>query len=135
MAGKKGNKNAQKWDKATLLKVLHTFYNDIRDEKIVYLGIILAKYQLYNDIWSDWTNKFKDDQVVSLTIKRVEALIEANLLEQALSNKVNSTIAIFVLKNKYRWADKQEIDHTSKGESLSINITKTYKNKDEGDSN
>jgi len=120
MAAKKGNKYAEKWDKQTVLKAINTIYNDVKVDRIVYLGIVLANCGLYNDIWSDWGHKFKEDKEVSLFIKMVESQIEANLLSQAFENKINSTVAIFTLKNKYKWSDKQEIDYTSKGESCGM---------------
>ena len=126
MAAKKANKYAEKWDKLTVLKVLNQIFQNVKDDKIVYLGIALANINLYSDIWNDWSNKFKEEKEVSLSIKTVEGQIEANLLSQAFENKINSTIAIFVLKNKYKWSDKQEIDHTSKGESIVWNEIKNY---------
>lgn len=124
MAARKGNNYAEKWSKTTVLNSLNKIYFDVEDNKIVYLAISLVNSDLYPDIWQYWITKFKSDDEVIRSIKRIEAKIEANLLSQALSNKINSTVAIFVLKNKYKWSDKQEIDHTSKGESMSpvINI-------------
>jgi hypothetical protein len=126
MAGKKGNRNAEKWTKDIVLDHLQQIYDDVQNNKIVYLGIALANLGLYNSIWTDWIAKFDTDKIVSQTIKRIEAKIEANLLSQALTNKVNSAIAIFVLKNKYKWSDKQEIDHTTGGDKITWNEVKTY---------
>ncbi len=57
----------------------------------------------------------------SYTIKRARLRIEKEYEEQL---QVGNTVgAIFALKN-LGWSDKQEIDHTSKGEKLApINIT------------
>jgi hypothetical protein len=126
MAAKKGNKYAEKWDKITVLEALNSIYADVEKNRIFYLGVTLANIDLYNTIWTDWQDKFREDKEVSQAIKRIEAKIEANLLSQAASNKINATIAIFVLKNKYKWSDKQEIDHTSKGESIIWNEVKQY---------
>lgn len=122
----KGNKNAEKWNRIEVLKNLSVIQTKVKKNKVFYLGVILAEIGLYHQIWSEWTAKFVDDNVVSDIIKKIEAQIEANLLQLAGSNKMNTAIAIFVLKNKYRWSDKQEIDHTSKGESIVWNETKTY---------
>lgn len=51
----------------------------------------------------------------SYTIKKARLHVE-NSYEKALLSK-NSTGAIFALKN-FGWSDKQEIDHTTKGQSL-----------------
>ena len=126
MAAKKGNKYAEKWNKVTTLKALNQIFQDVKDNKLVYLGVALANIGLYGSIWTDWLAKFGKDREVSETIKRIEGQIESHLLDQALHNKVNSKVAIFVLQNKYKWSDKKEIDHTSKGESMApvINIIK-----------
>jgi len=135
MAAQKGNKTAEKWTKVTTLKLLSRILLDVKKDKIFYLGIALAQIDLYPQIWEHWQTKFKDDTDVIVAIKRVESQIEANLLQQSATNKINATIAIFVLKNKYKWSDKQEIDHTSKGESIVWQENKTYKNEDgRGDS-
>ena len=126
MAAKKGNKYAEKWDKTTVLKALNHILHDVKTNKLVYLGVALANLSLYNSIWTDWVKKFDNVPEVTQTIKRIEGQIEANLLDQALHNKVNSKVAIFVLQNKYKWSDRQEIDHTSKGESIVWNETKNY---------
>lgn len=126
MAAKKGNKYAEKWDKPSVLRALNSIYGDVENNKIVYLGIAIANINLYSDVWVHWQEKFSDDREVIRAVKRIEAKIEANLLSQALTNKVNSAVAIFVLKNKYKWSDKQEVDHTSKGESIVWNEVKTY---------
>ena len=126
MGAKKGNKTAEKWDKIKTLKALNQILYDVEKDKIVYLGIALAKIDLYADVWAYWLDKFENDTDVFRAIKRVESKIESNLLQQALGNKINSSVAIFVLKNKYKWSDRQEIDHTSKGESIVWEENKNY---------
>ena len=126
MAAKKGNTYAEKWTKIEVKKALNHIHNYVVANKTFYLGVALAENTLYPDIWEYWKKKFAEDEEVFRSIKRIEAKIEANLLSQAASNKINATIAIFVLKNKYKWSDKQEIDHTSKGESIVWNEVKTY---------
>ncbi|MBE9598761.1 terminase small subunit, partial [Pedobacter sp. MC2016-24] len=113
--------------KDIVLDHLDEIFNDVEGNKIVYLGIALANLGLYNSIWTDWIAKFDGDKIVSQAIKRIEAKIEANLLSQALTNQVNSAIAIFVLKNKYKWSDRQEIDHTTQGDKITWNEVKTYR--------
>jgi len=126
MAAKKGNTNAEKWTKDEVLKCLSVIYQKVKKDKTFYLGVALAQLDLYPELWSVWSKKFDEDKIVFQAIKKIEAQIEANLLQLAGSNKMNTAIAIFVLKNKYKWSDKQEIDHTSKGESIVWQENKTY---------
>lgn len=57
----------------------------------------------------------KKNDLFSYTIKRARLRVEA-FYEQALLSRA-STGAIFGLKN-FGWSDRQEIDHTTKGQSL-----------------
>ena len=126
MAAPKKNNNAEKWNKQTVTKALTEIEDFVTKEKSVYLAAALANFRLYPQIWSEWRDKFEDDKIVSEAIKRVDNLVETNLVMRLLDNKCNAAGAIFILKNRHRMADKQEVDHTSKGESLApvINIIK-----------
>jgi len=128
MAAPKKNKNAEKWTKQTVTKALTEIEDYVIAEKSVYLAAALVHFQYYPQIWSEWRDKFEHDKFVSELIKRLDARIESNLVTRLLNNQCNAAGAIFILKNRHRMADKQEVDHTSKGESISINVTKTYKN-------
>jgi hypothetical protein len=70
-----------------------------------------------------------ENEVLSDTIKKAVDKKEAQLERKALDNDINTTFAIFSLK-QLGWKDKQEIDHTIQGK-LVINragsepITKT----------
>lgn len=126
MAAPRKNKNAEKWNKQTVTKALIEIEDYIIAEKSVYLAAALVNFRLYPQIWSEWRDKFEDDRIVSEAIKHIDALIETNLVTRLLNNQCNAAGAIFILKNRHRMADKQEVDHTSKGESLApvINIIK-----------
>lgn len=68
-------------------------------------GVYMTKHKLpleYISRFSSVNSTFRQ------TIKRVEALQEQRLVEQAMRNKANAAVAIFVLKNKHGYADKQE---------------------------
>lgn len=55
-------------------------------------------------------------------IKRAKSKCENWIEENALTNKVNPTTAIFNLKNNYGWKDKTEQDITSQGQQLGVVI-------------
>lgn len=44
------------------------------------------------------------------TIKKAKQKVEAQLEENALSNKTNSVFTIFNLKNNFNWKDKMEVE-------------------------
>lgn len=129
MAAKKGNKYAEKWTKNEVMKMINAVYVYSQNNSTFYLNTALRQFELYADIWRHWKQRFEEDFEVIRAIKRVEDLIQENLYNGALVNRFNPTMAIFGLKNNWGWKDKieQNIDHTTQGQPLQINITKTYK--------
>ena len=129
MAAKKGNKYAEKRNKGEILRLINAVFVFAESNKSFYLNTVLREYDLYNELWSIWKRRFEADIEVLQAIKRVEDLIQENLYNGALVNRFNPTMAIFGLKNNWGWKDKieQNIDHTTQGKPLQINITKTYK--------
>jgi hypothetical protein len=73
----------------------------------------------YAEIWAYWKNKFKDNETIFKSIRKVDAILENRLYTGALKGKYNSTITIFGLKNNYGWKDKTETDITTQGEKIS----------------
>jgi len=71
-----------------------------------------------------------DEEEFSDTIKECEELCYAwweQIGLQYITNdsskdslNLNTTNYIFQMKNRFGWADKQQIDHTSKGESVAL---------------
>lgn len=49
------------------------------------------------------------------TIKRARMIVEASMEERMLKGDINTTGAIFSLKNNFKWTDKQEIEQKVEG--------------------
>jgi len=74
----------------------------------------LASVNAYRDLLPDFRErcpKFRD------TEKKALAYIEQNLAVATFRNGCPPAFGIFALKN-HGWSDKQEVDITSKGESV-----------------
>lgn len=110
MPAPKGNTNAEKWTRAIVLKEVEAILVEAKKPSCLWIGSAMAKRELYRDIWAYWKEKFKDDKVVFRTIKRVDQIFENRLFEKAAKGDVNTTIAIFGLKNNHNWRDKTEQD-------------------------
>lgn len=72
---------------------------------------------------SEWRTQFKDNELFSDTLKKIEDELENRMFKLGLSNKANTALVIFWLKNNYGWKDKTEIDHTTKGDKIVNNLT------------
>lgn len=110
-----GNSNAEKWTLEETLAMLEKIEEEAQNDDCLWLGSALVKVGLYRDIWDYWKDKFKKQESVFRTIKKIDQIFESKLFESALKGKVNGTVAIFGLKNNYEWKDKTEQDVNLKG--------------------
>lgn len=78
-----------------------------------------------NDLWDRWMN---EEEEFSETIKKGRMLSEAwweMKGRTALNSQTfNSTLWYMNMRNRFGWADKQTVDHTSGGEKISINLVR-----------
>ena len=132
MAAPKGNKNAEKWTEKTVLKILDAMYGEAIGGGIYHINALIEAHNLYPEIWSVWTNKFKDNKIVFQAIKKVEGILEKTIVTDAIKGETNATMSIFLLKNKYGYKDKQEVENTG-NMSVVWKEQKTYEAEQETD--
>ena len=130
MGAPKGNQNAkghkgrkpEKWTSGFFANELKEIDNFIRNDKEgkFYVFIIECCLQrgYSTNRWSEMKQKFKDNVELMESVKMIEELLEVRLYKAGLANKVNSTMAIAGLNNKYRWTNKYDVDHKSDGEKI-----------------
>lgn len=124
MEFKEGNKAAEKWTEETVMPILQSMVktltegledvngNLVRANDIKLSGEIRLMYGVTKQRWSEWREKFKENAIVSDLIEQIDEILECRLIYSG------GRMDEFVLKNKYGYADKQEVDHTTKGESF-----------------
>lgn len=125
-----GNKSAEKWDEQTVLELLNDMASFAERTSAYSIVSVIVHFKLYAEWWTYISKKFKDNSDVFQSIKRVENIIEKNIVENTMSGDAKSaTFSIFLLKNKFGYKDKTETDHTSGGDPLQaiININKPKK--------
>ena len=83
----------------------------IEDETIVFLGQSLVNRGMSLSKWSEFKQTQADNTEVIQAMARVESILEHRIVTRALDNKINTTMAIFLLKNKYNWRDSKVIDN------------------------
>jgi len=84
----------------------------LEDESIVFIGQSLANRGINAHKWSEFKSSNLDNKPVLDTMLRIETILEHRLVTGALANKLNTTMAIFVLKNKYGYKDSKQVDNT-----------------------
>jgi hypothetical protein len=88
-------------------------YFDNKEEAHTWTGLAMHMGFVSRDSLRDYGLK----EEFSASVKKALLKIE-NKYEKAISNN-NPTGAIFALKN-FGWADKKEIDHTTKGDKIEV---------------
>jgi hypothetical protein len=105
-------------------------YNELMDSAdIIYLGQLFLDKPYSRQRFSEWAEEFKENPHISDTIKRIKEILETRVVTGGMLGAFNPTMTIFHLKNNYDWKDKQEYDHTSKGDKLGV-IVLPQKNED-----
>jgi hypothetical protein len=110
------NKNAEKWT----LEEAESFCNEVlkileENPKVRTLGKACLMAGKYEQIIGYLEDKF---QTVFTSIKKAREIAKERLIESALENDVNTTMAIFILKNNHGLKDRQDIDHTTKDKEI-----------------
>ena len=116
MAAPKGNKFAKKWTEETTLNKLNEVLTYCKNNpKNYHLGYALIECDVYPDWWAYIANTFEDNEEVFRAIKKVEVLLEQRIINSTLTGDIKSAaMAIFYLKNKHGYKDKQEVDQTNR---------------------
>lgn len=90
-------------------KELHEITEEILNDKdIIYLGQVFEHRKYSMQRFSEWAVKFKDNEGISESIKRVKDILMSRINLGGLTGQLNPTMTIFNLKNNYGWQDKTE---------------------------
>ena len=108
MAIKKYTPEVIKSKLSTMLLAL----NDNKD--IVFLNELLISVNLNTNTYGNIKSDNNQDDEIKYLIKTIDNILEQRLVVGALYNKLNTSMAVFILKNKYGYSDKQVIDNTHK---------------------
>ena len=100
---KKGNKYAEVWNKETIAQMLYDIKEFLESNQNVYtITTALTQFNLYSQWWSEMAEKFRENVLVSESIKGIEAIIEQRIVNDTMTGDAKSaTFSIFLLKNKF----------------------------------
>lgn len=80
------------------------------DLEIFYLWQVFEKRGYSQQRYSEWKRSYGDNQEISETMERIWDILETRVVVGAMKRELHPTIAVFHLKNNYKWSDKVEID-------------------------
>jgi len=107
--GQPGNKNAEKWPKEDLIQIGEELLEWMSQDQNIWFEKFLMSKGLYRDFVSDRSVNCKP---FAELIKKAKQMQESRIAEFALYNKINTTMAIFLLKNNHGFKDRLDHDHS-----------------------
>ena len=82
----------------------------LENDDIYFLTQPLGSRGIPSVQWSRF-KQMTDDTDTLETMTRIESMLENRLVAGALNNKINTTMSIFLLKNKYNYRDAKQVDN------------------------
>lgn len=107
--GQIGNTNSLVWTKEKALEYIKQVFDFVEhNEQCRSMAKACTETGHYETLLYYLQEKFELSNVDFEPIKACKDIIKARLMEQALNNDANATMAIFILKNNHGMADKVE---------------------------
>lgn len=104
-----------KYTERFVLREVRSILTEIKNKpEIFFLGQIFEEKVYSMQRFSEWREKFTDNEEISETIKKIKELLETRVVVGAMKRELHPTLSIFHLKNNYKWIDKQDSEDTDK---------------------
>jgi hypothetical protein len=95
-----------KWTEDKAIELANELIEWLKEDENIWFERFLYEVRgLYPQIISEMGEKYNS---FSEAIKRAKKIQESKIVDYAFKNDINTTMAIFVLKNTYNWTDKVE---------------------------
>lgn len=117
--GQIGNKNAEKWTESESTKLGNELIEWMmaKPNNFLYEEFLVMVKGLHPCTISYLSNKFKS---FSKLIKKADKIQEIKICKYADNKRINTTMGIFMLKNKHGFTDRQDV--TTGGDKLDRKI-------------
>lgn len=134
MGGTKGNKNALgnkggrpvKWTSSFVaeeIEWMKKYLISSEGENIVFKKELCHLRKYSHSQFTTYVTKFE----LFEAIKEIDEILEVRIAKAGMTNEINTTMAIFCLKNNHGWKDKTENETTFKGNGLTVNFVPAKK--------
>ena len=142
----KGKKNANGkndtrpviYDAAFVLKEAESMYLELTRDKgvaggheIYFVGQLFIGKPYTRQRFSEWMEKFKDDQKISDILEKINEVLEARLWAGGLHGILNAGMTKFLLVNKHGAREMQKVEVTGKMENTLLMQEIIRKSKEE----
>jgi hypothetical protein len=104
----------------------------LENKDLIVLGEVFEKKPYSSQRFSEWSEKFKENDEISESIKKIKDVFENRVNVGGLRGKLNPAMSIFNLKNNYGWKDKteQDVDVTSGGKPIYGSLSRHHINEE-----
>lgn len=104
----------------------------LENKDLIVLGEVFEKKPYSSQRFSEWSEKFKENDEISESIKKIKDVFENRVNVGGLKGKLNPAMSIFNLKNNYGWKDKteQDVDLTSGGKPIYGSLSRHHINEE-----
>lgn len=93
----------------TVLKEVQSILADIMsDNGIFYLWQVFDNKTYSLRTYAEWKKEYREDEEISEVIEKIGDVLETRVVIWAMEKRINVTMAMFHLKNNFKWADKIE---------------------------
>jgi len=115
MGAPKGNKNAEKWDLDTSTALFEKAIEMSKNQDYDFIGEIAYDLDLDKGIFDHIIERFPELKPMK---QRLLANCEVNCYRNVKKEKINVAVGIMFPSHDRRWTDRQEVDHTTKGDKI-----------------
>ena len=131
MAAPKGNTNAEKWTEKEAIKLFDKADSIVKQKcdytvggknvsgyEFDFIGELADELDVYRDLLQrDLPRRF---EWAKERFNKLKNRLETNCYSNTKKGIINTAVGIVNLKSNHNWTDRQQTDHTSKGEKINL---------------
>lgn len=110
------------WTKERVVEVLEEAWENLKEDESIILmedvahSVGITRWALKNVI-----RKYPFDPEIKAVYQKIDEQILSNIVSKTASKEYSVAMMIFILKNRYGWADKRDIKHKGVIANIGLN--------------